>query len=158
MGTSQVIYIIILLALFLGFYWYKVKKTGGTADYIKRQFGLAEDEHLVNVYNGNFHVDKGLGDVGMLLVGTERVGKTLQIAITNKERLILSFVGEKHEPYQFVRSEIKSIEIQETKKISEKAGTTIGRVLTVMTLNNGEEFKLDVDRVGVEAMQRWLQS
>ena len=74
----------------LGFYyWYSFARHGGVEGYQRHQLALREGEKLLKFFFGSYHLEFEKKDIALAVVNVERVGKSLQIGITDQDRLIL---------------------------------------------------------------------
>lgn len=88
---SQLIYVVLFLAAFGGYWWYSQGRKGNRA--LPDHLGLSPTEQLRSYVTGRHDVQRGAADVGAAMVGMERVGKGVTFALTQEGALVIRTEG-----------------------------------------------------------------
>lgn len=146
------LYIIIMIAVLGGYWWYKYGRhtSGGqgSAGYLKHKFQTRDGENLAKTFNGSFHIEMGAADVGAALVGMQRVGKALIIGLTDQNRVILAYATTEEPPIQLEKKQVNDVNVIDHKKLDRMDVIQIN-------LKDGSNLKINIQPEGAKALQEW---
>lgn len=89
---SQVLFAIVFLAAFGGYWWYSQGRKGNRA--VHEHLGLVAGEEIKTYMTGHHHIALGAADVGAAALGMQRVGKNVTVALATNGALVLRTEGD----------------------------------------------------------------
>lgn len=149
---KQAVVAIIFLAGFVGYWWWKSR---GRA--LHEFLGLEPGEELKRYMTGRHAVALGVGDLGAAALGMQRVGKTITVAITQANALVIRTQGAaplRPQPKQLQITRVK----ESVDKMSGAQGTSDVADEYEVQVSGTAPFRIVIARSCAEVMLAWTQS
>ena len=142
------LYVLVMLSVVGGYYWYTVGRHG--KDYYKHKFGLGEGENIIHMVSGSYMLDKSLAtDVGLALVGMQRVGKTLTVILTDRNRLIISHTSNSDPNIYLEKDQVKIIQAKGETKLPKRS-------IVEIELKDGRKINLHLAPESIGPLLSWV--
>jgi hypothetical protein len=158
MELKQILGMLVPIAVIGGYWWFKAGRFGGTAGYMRSKLGLHGDEQIAAMWTCYADLDQSLASqLGLALVGLQRRGINLMLALTSASRLTLGDNTKNNPPLAFQRGQVAVSEYPKAGQHRTLAGPHGLEPTVVMLLTPavGDPIRLEIARSGFEAVAAW---